>query len=351
VGELSIETSAGLDPLRDVWTALAPETRNVFSTWEWASTWWQHFGRDRPLRLAVCHDPLDRRPVAVVPAYVSRRRPLRVLRLVGHGPADQLGPVCRPEHRPVAAAATRRLDEPWDIFVGDALPGDEHWDAHLAGRVLRRSGNPVLRFPNDGWEGFLTSRSRNFRQQIRRRERRLQRDHRLSYRRTEDADRLSSDLDTLIRLHRDRWRGEGQDAFRGPLEAFHRQFAEVAMDRGWLRLWILDLDGQAAAAWYGFRYCGVELYYQAGRAPALDELGVGTVLLAHTMREAANDGIGEYRLARGGETFKAKFSTSDPGLVTVGVGRGARGRTALTATAWAAQLPAWARRPLTRLLD
>jgi CelD/BcsL family acetyltransferase involved in cellulose biosynthesis len=56
---------------------------------------------------------------------------------------------------------------------------------------------------------------------------------------------------------------------------------------------------------------------------------VGFVLLAHTIREALQDGMDEYRLLRGDESFKYRFATSDPGLETIARPNGALGRVAL----------------------
>ena len=57
------------------------------------------------------------------------------------------------------------------------------------------------------------------------------------------------------------------------------------------------------------------------------------MLLAHTIREASNDGMREYRFLRGGEPFKSRFADADPGLETVVVTRGVRGRLAGSAAA------------------
>ena len=51
----------------------------------------------------------DGATAVVLPLYVNRTRPLRVLRFVGHGAADQLGPVCAPADRERVAAALRPL--------------------------------------------------------------------------------------------------------------------------------------------------------------------------------------------------------------------------------------------------
>jgi CelD/BcsL family acetyltransferase involved in cellulose biosynthesis len=311
---------------RDTWTQLAVRARNLFATYEWAETWWRHFGDGQELRVTRVGDP----PVALLPLYVQRQGLLRVLRFVGHGPADELGPVCGPEGREAAAQAlAQALDgEGFHLFLGDHLgPG---WSAALGLRVVDRISSPVAVFSDSSWDGFLASRSANFRGQVRSRERRLRREHDVTFRLTEARDRLEPDLDTLFRLHRLRW-PEGRSFT--PAEAFHRDFAAQAFELGWLRLWTLELDGRPAAAWLGYRFAGAELYYQAGRDPAFERDRVGFVLLAHTIREAVEGGAAEYRFLQGGEAFKYRFATGDPGVETVARARGLPGRLALAGRA------------------
>jgi CelD/BcsL family acetyltransferase involved in cellulose biosynthesis len=138
-----------------------------------------------------------------------------------------------------------------------------------------------------------------------------------------------------------RWAG-GESHFTR-LQAFHEDFAAVAYDRGWLRLWFLELNGTAVAAWYGLRFHGVDCYYQAGRDPAWDQFAVGFVLLAHSVREAIADGMREYRLGRGDEQYKSRFTEDESAVETFVVARGIKGRVAV-ATAEATRGRAYARR-------
>ena len=55
------------------------------------------------------------------------------------------------------------------------------------------------------WEDFLATRSHSFRSTVRRRERTLTKSFELTYRLADDPDRLDADLDTLYRLHAERW--------------------------------------------------------------------------------------------------------------------------------------------------
>jgi CelD/BcsL family acetyltransferase involved in cellulose biosynthesis len=330
-GGIRVEIAGSLDEFRDGWRALAEASGNVFSSWEWASTWWQHFGHGRRLLVAACR-AADGRLVAVLPLYVWSTRPVRVARFLGHGPADQLGPVCAPGDRHLAARAlVRACDEAgMDLLLAELLPGGQGWPTALGGTLVQREASPTLSL-DGGWDAYLAGRSANLRQQVRGRERRLARTHELRFRPAAEPARLDDDIDVLFSLHRSRWGGRASAFARW--EAFHRAFAAIAFDRGWLRLWFLELDGRPAAAWYGFRFGDVESYYQAGRDPGRGGESVGFVLLAHSIREAAADGMREYRFLRGAEPFKLRFADADPGLETVALPHGLRGRAAAIAVA------------------
>ena len=349
--ELRLERIEDLTATRE-WEELAERSQNIFATPQWASIWWRHLGFGRPM-IATAARRRDGSLACVLPLYVASTRPGRILRFIGHGLGDQLGPVCDPRDRAAAARALRRAlgdaSPAWDLFVGDELPADAGWEALIGGAVLRRESSPVLRLDGRTWDEYLASQSRNFREQVRRRERRLAREHDLRYRLTEDPAALEDDLATLFRLHRARWGEEGSEAFGGRLDAFHREFAACALERGWLRLWTMEVDGRPVAAWYGFRFAGAELYYQAGRDPAWDRYSTGFVLLAHTIREAFADDLHEYRLLRGGESYKGRFADADPGVATVGLARGPRGRAALAAALAARRMPQQIRRPFVKL--
>ena len=270
--------------------------------------------------------------MAILPLYLARERPLRIIRFVGHGQGDHLTPICEPADREAAASAFREaLDgEAFDLFIGDKMPPVADWQTLLGGRMLRRTGSPVLRFEGQSWEELLAGRSANFREQVRRRERKLAREHDLNFRFCDDPERLDEDLGVLFRLHLARW-GDTGAWFSPAAEAFHREFAALALERGWLRLWLLELNGRPAAAWYGFRFAGAELYYQAGRDPEWERGSVGFVLLAHSIRAAAEDKVDEYRFLEGSEGYKYRFATEDQGLETLAIPRGVRGRVAVAA--------------------
>ena len=320
---LVIESLGDVRALRGQWAELASASHNVFSTWEWTSAWWRHFGSGRSLEVWGVRDA-DGRTAALLPLSRERRGPLRVVRFAGHGVADELGPVCDPKDRVAATAALRDAADGADVLVAERLRSD--WPPRLlGGRILAEDDSPAISLAAEGdWGAYLGARSANFRQQVRRRERKLQRGLDVRFRLADDPARLDSDFDAFLALHQARW-GEQSTAFGGARKPFHREFAAVALSRGWLRLWLAESQGVPVAAWYGFRFAGIESYYQSGRDPAWDRHAVGAGILEHSIREAFADGMYEYRLLRGDESYKRRYASAPGSVVTVALPGSASG--------------------------
>jgi CelD/BcsL family acetyltransferase involved in cellulose biosynthesis len=335
-----LEWVGDISALRPDWEELALRAGNPFASWPWVTVWWSLFGSGRSLAV-LTYRRTDGSLLAVLPLYEAKRRPIRLARFVGHGFGDELGPVCDPDDRAEVGWLLRRAviehELPWDLLLAERMPIEEGWGSALGGTLMRHEWSPTIRLGGLDWRQFLGTRSRNFREQVGRRERRLQREHDVHYRLADDPDRLNADLDVLFALHRARWGAGSMLTERG--ERFHRAWAAEARRAGWLRLWFLELDGRAVAAWYGLRFAQREFYYQAGRDPAFESKSVGFVLLAHTIRAAADDGMHEYRLLRGGEAYKSRFASHDRWLETRAVPCSWAGSAAATSAAALAASP------------
>jgi CelD/BcsL family acetyltransferase involved in cellulose biosynthesis len=304
---VDVELVGSVDAARADWQRLAARGRSIFSTWEWAASWWSAYGDGHEPLVAVARRSASEDPFAVLPLFASRR-PSRVVRLIGHSGGDQLGPVCAPADRPdamTAMALALDLAGDWDLFVADRVDADQDWRAALGAARIRREPTPVLRF------------DRHFEVP--------NREHDLpggaSFRLADDPARLQDDMTALFRLQ--------TKAFRGRREALHRDFAARALERGWLRLWFLEVDGAPVAASYGFRYGGAESLCQSGLDPAWEQSSAGFVLMAHTIRDALNSGVREYRLPVGDETYKGRFANDEDQVDTLARAATARGRVRL----------------------
>jgi CelD/BcsL family acetyltransferase involved in cellulose biosynthesis len=251
-----------------------------------------------------------------------------VLRFAGHGPSDLMGPVCAADDRAMAADALEQVldDGDWDVLLAERLASSDVLPESLRERMLQEEPSPVLHIDGRSWDDYLASKSSNFRQQARRRERKLAKEHEIAFRLADDPDRLDADLEDLFLLHNLRWQGYS-GALLERRAAFHRDFAHRALERGWLRLWLLEVNRRTVAAVYGLRFGNRELFYQAGRDPDYDRHAVGSVLMIHTIREAFGEGLDAYDFLRGGEYYKDRFTDDDTVVETWAAGRGALGRT------------------------
>jgi CelD/BcsL family acetyltransferase involved in cellulose biosynthesis len=91
----------------------------------------------------------------------------------------------------------------------------------------------------------------------------------------------------------------------GPgLPAFHDEASRLALERGWLRLFVLWLGDAPAAALYCFRYRDVFSFYQSGFDPRFAQLGVGLVAMGLAIRGALQEGALEFDLLHGEEPYK-----------------------------------------------
>jgi predicted ATP-grasp superfamily ATP-dependent carboligase/CelD/BcsL family acetyltransferase involved in cellulose biosynthesis len=321
------EPIASLEDARERWRLIEERADNVFSTWDWADVWWQQFGGNRALEL---HSVECNEGPAILPLYRERRAGLTLRRLIGHGVGDQLGPVCGPADTADALRALRTVADNSGVLLVERVRADDDPEQLLGGPVINRDRCPYIDLARiGGWDGFLATHSGEHRRQVRRRARRLDKLG-ITIRLADDPARLDADFGSMITLHNAHW-GAATTAFQGRRGAFHRAFAHRALERGWLRLWLAEKDGITVAAWYGLRFAGVESFYQSGRDPAWDRASVGTTLLDHSIEQAARDGMREYRMLRGDERYKQRYTQAAVPLSTIAVPRGVGGNASVAA--------------------
>jgi CelD/BcsL family acetyltransferase involved in cellulose biosynthesis len=309
---------AASSSLIEAWRELAEARSNPFITPEWMLAWLASNPAESPFALAWQRGG---ELAGVLPLVRVSRGPARVLRFAGARRADWVTPACWPQDEAEMARACASFlggEGGWHLLRFDRLDDGSSWPAAIGaepgglgrGHERRRDVLPYIKFAERGYEGYLAERSRNFRSQLGRRRRRLERDHGLSFRMTAASEELDADLDAFLRLHDARWEERGGSSSADPASRAHlRRFAAAALERGWLRLWIAEADGSPAAAWYGWRIGERYCYALAGLDGEFEPLALGTVLLAHTIEQAAAEGAAVYDLMWGDEGYKKRFET------------------------------------------
>jgi CelD/BcsL family acetyltransferase involved in cellulose biosynthesis len=319
-----LQTGAELEPLRQEWDELLAESSAdcLFLTWEWMTSWWRHLGGDRTLHVVEVRE--GNRLLGLAPFTASRGR----VEFMGTGTvgSDYLDVLARrASERDVIEAVAGNLEATGlHLRFSHTLAGSltERLAERLKTRgfrIFQRKINvcPFMTLQGHTWDSFLSSLGRRHRENVRRRIRKLPGD--ASFEQTLTAEDLQRNLPTLIRLHNQRWdtRG-GSDALReSRVQAFHQELAGLALERGWLRLFVLKIGDSPAAAVYAFHRNGRTLYYQAGVAPEHAGISVGLAALALSIQHALAEGAVEYDLLHGDEEYKSLWSHESRELFVV----------------------------------
>jgi CelD/BcsL family acetyltransferase involved in cellulose biosynthesis len=301
----------------------------LFLTRAWMEAWWTAYGTQREA-LPVC--VRDAGGALIGAAALMRQRSPTLLGLGleirflgdGTGDSDELAPIAAPGRHPAVAAALldwlREHSRLWDALALETLPASGPASVALE-EGLRSAGwlraqsmktRLVLPLPDD-WEGYLASLSRNGRTALTYKPRRLAARHRVGIRRVERAADAGPALDTLFRLHTCRWRAAGHagNFAAEARRAFYKRLAPALLECGALDFWLLDVDGEPAAAHFGGRAFGTHYLLESGFAPELAPLGVGTVLTAAVVRNLVEEGVAGVDFQAGDETFKRRLGARD----------------------------------------
>lgn len=316
----------GFEALRPEWEELleASAANGIFMTWEWLFTWFRHCGGNAPLEILTLRD--RSRLVALLPLTRVAQRlgwvPVPTLRLLGTGSvgSDDLDLIARRGSEEEAARhLADHLVAERAVLRFDRLRQGASAAALLAGKLRRRGWTmgrtatevcPVIDLRGLGWEAYLARLGAEHRYAVRRKLRSIARRHEVSFEEATSDETRRETLATLFKLHLQRWsRSGGSTAFDRPeLLAFHDEFTRRALARRWLRLFLLRLDGQPAAAFYGFRHGDCFAFYQSGFDPALSGSSPGVVLMAMAIRAAIEEGASRFDMLHGDEPYKLHWA-------------------------------------------
>ena len=290
-----------LEALRTPWDDLLRDapTATPFQTPEWQAAWWRHFS---PGRRALAIEVREGRDLVGLYPLTLGAGPWRTLRAMGTGPSDYLHPLVRAGREAAVAAEIEgalRSMEGVDILDLHGLREDAPLGA-LANEDQARC--LVLDLPPT-YDVFLAGLGKSLRFDCRRLDKSPFKEGKATIE-TNPPD----GLDVLFDLHRARWKAKRlPGAFVGRLVPFQRAWFSEALKKDYLRLSVLRVDGVPTGALYAMAVGRGVFYYQAGFAPAEGSISPGTLLVAHTVRQAIDEGRSRFDFLRGDEPYKRRW--------------------------------------------
>ncbi len=272
---LLIEDLAELEAYGASWDALAVKLARPYSAPAWMLAWLRHAEPRAELRAVVALE--GERMVGIAPFYAKRSR-LGVARysLLAAASSSPVEPLAEPGREREAAAAfasgLARARPRADLLALEGMHASSCWPSLIADewpggrpRVHTEVTHPApeLRLRAMTVDGWLASKSANFRSQIRRSRRQLEAQGAL-FRMSRTFEELERDLESFARLHHARWAHRGGSGALTPgVEDMLRDAGRELIADERFRLFCIDVDGRTIAAEV-FLAAGGELSYWLG---------------------------------------------------------------------------------------
>jgi hypothetical protein len=308
------------------WDELAEIGGTPFLTAEWLAAWWNAFGRGQ----------LD--------CFVLRD---------GNGRL-RAGACCSRNGATLAGTANVHSGN-WDVVASDEGARAALWQGlaergpdrvilpsildprsvEAAERSFRTAGyavaatpaviSPFLTLP-PSWDDLLASVGRGLRSEFRRKRRRLEREGRLVFRTTRGGEELDADLRAVFSVEASGWKSRSRTAIiSSPVtEALYTEFAVGLARAGWLRIHLLELDGDVIAADLACSFAGGSFLIKTGFDERFAALSPGLVLRGEAIRSAVEEGARSYDFLGGPDHYKLRWRPELRPRVTVRAFKGWR---------------------------
>ena len=340
----------GFSALASEWNDLLARSRydTFFLTHEWQSVWWQQLGAGELWILAFYReenkveggeedsdDPSRATPgsselVGIAPFYLSEHERgkwagKRSLKLVGCVEVSDFLDIV------IAAGWEEQVyyclldwlqseEAPaWDYLDLCNLPEDSlsykvlpsiFRNAGLRVEVDQEDVAPHVHLPAR-YENYLMQIDKKQRHEIRRKQRRVERELEVDFALIQSMDELQGAMDEFLRLQR-MSRPDKETFMTAHMERFFRVMAGRMLETGYLHLSFLSLNGEKAAALLAFEYKKELLLYNSGYdTEKWAVYSPGWVLLGYVIQHAIARGIEVFDFLQGDEEYKYRFGGHD----------------------------------------
>jgi CelD/BcsL family acetyltransferase involved in cellulose biosynthesis len=287
---------------------------HVFATPEWNRVWWEEFKGDKDLFIVTMTRRGD--VASVVPLYRKKEGDSAVLRFMGGiDLTDYLGPICSLEDRDDVAEtlvgwlATTEVE--WDEFDAHNMPVPFGFTDFLVDHADRQGfrfsvdqeeTTAILPLPGS-WDEYLTELGSKERHELKRKLRRLGREHPDARLRTSTAETFEHDLRAFVDMHRGA-EGHKGHFMRPEIATFFERMARSFMPLGWLKLDLLEIAERPVASTFAFEVGSTFYLYNSAYEPDAGRLSPGFVLVAELVRSCIERGLHRFDFLRGPERYK-----------------------------------------------
>jgi len=312
---------------------------SIFLTWEWCSTWWDHFRESRQLLILTAREeqtgtlrgiaPLMIQPISIFPRIRNRpikiKMPIKALSFIGSNGAspDHLDFITHPdfanEVQDLLLNSLLNFKKEWDViqFKGISSPSSiikTLIDKLSPGRYhLEESGTSIIDLP-DTWEELYNQFNKRLRKNIRRQTRRFDEDFqgRVEHELVTNPDEIEPLIEKVVIFGRET-RGEPvlrQTEELIQLDTFFVAISKRFFSKGWLRLFSLSIDQEVISIENIFFYNNKCYSYQTGYDQEWAYYSPGNRIFVLNIQNLINQKVSLLDLLRGNHEYKRRWATN-----------------------------------------
>ncbi len=335
--KIKIANNDEIKESREVWSNLVKSMKepSVFLTWEWITTWLDHYGKHyKPLVLFIQDES---RIVSIIPLAQRYTRlkngflKARVISFCGSMEIypDQLDIICENDKADIYIKMV--LDyftnnyTSWDIIHLALLSGEGNLSKWLQSNykrsdlhLLNKSRAPFIKLENSIdiiLNGFNSKKKYNLKREMKI----LCEKKGATFKAIKTQSEMERGIEDLFRLHTERTK---EKRIRSTFDEesilnFHRDIAKIFLDLGWLSLYLLICNNNVISASYGFIFEKKYYYYQTGLSPEWQQFSPGKMLIFKILENIHDENINEFDFLSGDEVYKTYWTKYSRLLLTL----------------------------------
>ncbi len=318
----SIEVYQDLATVYAVWDSLYATTPNPgpFVTWEYVSTWWQHFGSAyTPYILVATHDSSPDKRVLL--PLMRQGNQLRWIATPGpdsvcvlHNAADTL-------EDGLSAIAGHLRKQRWAKLSLTYLRDSEAAVFKRAFKGIQYRADysmacPFIEIQQRSWQDYLATLSHSRRQDIKALSRKLKREEKtIRFETTRDPKRIEALWETICQITAVSHTPEKLDLFVGHEGAFLMAICRDFAAHGWLEVMMAYLDDVPIAYTIYFTLNGVSGYWRAAYDESYYDYSPGKWVLLQLMQSSFERGDCFFDFMQGTQHYKLQWTDQVQPLV------------------------------------
>jgi len=164
---------------------------------------------------------------------------------------------------------------------------------------------------NSDWQSYYSKRSKKFREVLNNKANRLKRIGTITIQEFNNCDQDGDLMAKIFEIGRRSWKEKEKIAISSSKDNrnFFSELSKIASQKGWLSIWLLNLNGQPIAFEYHVKYKGKVYALRAAYIVEYQEVSPGSVLDKYIIEHLFRGDFAEYDLGPGVVFYKMRWTS------------------------------------------